>query len=34
MLWMAHNLERCGDRATNIAEQVVFRVRGDVVDLD
>lgn len=34
MLWIAHNLERCGDRATNIAEQVVFRVEGSVEDLD
>jgi phosphate transport system protein len=34
MLWIAHNLERCGDRATNIAEQVVFRVRGQIVELN
>ncbi len=34
LLWMAHNLERCGDRATNIAEQVVFRVEGEPVELD
>ncbi|MEW5769303.1 MAG: phosphate signaling complex protein PhoU [Pseudomonadota bacterium] len=34
MLWVAHNLERCGDRATNIAEQVLFRVDGTVEDLD
>lgn len=34
MLWIAHNLERCGDRATNIAEQVVFRVDGDTVELN
>jgi phosphate transport system protein len=34
MLWIAHNLERCGDRATNIAEQVVFRVEGVNVELD
>lgn len=33
MLWIAHNLERCGDRATNIAEQVVYRVEGVVEDL-
>jgi len=33
MLWIAHNLERCGDRLTNIAEQVVFRVEGETVDL-
>lgn len=34
VLWIAHNLERYGDRATNIAEQVIFRVEGEVVDLD
>jgi phosphate transport system protein len=34
MLWIAHNLERCGDRATNIAEQIVFRVEGSVEELD
>lgn len=34
MLWVAHNLERCGDRATNIAEQILFRVEGVVEELD
>lgn len=34
MLWIAHNLERFGDRTTNIAEQVVFRVEGEPIDLD
>jgi len=34
MLWIAHDLERCGDRATNIAEQVVYRVEGVVEELD
>lgn len=34
MLWIAHNLERCGDRATNIAEQVIFRIEGKNVELD
>jgi phosphate transport system protein len=33
MLWIAHNLERCGDRATNIAAQVIFRIRGENVEL-
>ena len=28
MLWIAHNLERYGDRAVNIARQVVFRIEG------
>lgn len=30
MLWIARNLERCGDRATDIAEQVVYGVEGVV----
>lgn len=34
MLWISHNLERCGDRATNIAEQIVFMTEGEVVELD
>mgnify|MGYP000944896428 CR=1 FL=1 len=34
LLWIAHNLERCGDRATNIAEQILFRVEGIVEELD
>lgn len=28
LLWIAHNLERIADRATNIAERVVFMVTG------
>ena len=31
LLWVAHDLERIADRATNIAEQVVFLVTGDLV---
>lgn len=34
MLWIAHNLERCGDRTTNIAEQVIYRLEGVVEELD
>ena len=34
MLWISHNLDRCGDRATNIAEQVVFMLEAKVVELD
>jgi phosphate transport system protein len=34
LLWIAHNLERIGDRATNIAERVVFLVTGQLVELD
>lgn len=33
MMWIAHHLERCGDRATNIAEQVVFRLENEVANL-
>jgi len=34
MLWISHLLERYGDHLTNIAEQVVFAVEGNVVELD
>lgn len=34
LLWIAHNLERCGDRTTNIAEQVIYRLEGLVEELD
>jgi phosphate transport system protein len=34
MLWISHNLEHCGDRATNIAEHVVFMLEAEVVELD
>ncbi len=33
-LWISHNLERCGDRATNIAEHIVFMLEAEVVELD
>jgi len=32
LLWVAHNLERVGDRATNIAERVTFLVTGKMVE--
>ena len=34
LLWCAHNLERIGDRVTNIAERVVFVSTGDFKDLN
>lgn len=34
LLWIAHNLERIGDRVTNIAERVVFISTGDMQDLN
>jgi phosphate transport system protein len=33
LLWVAHNLERIGDRTTNLGEQVVYLVKGEVVEL-
>jgi phosphate transport system protein len=32
LLWAAHNLERIGDRATNLCERVVFAEEGDLGD--
>jgi phosphate transport system protein len=32
LIWVGHNLERIGDRVTNICERVIYSVRG-VVDL-
>lgn len=34
LLWVAHNLERFSDRATNIGERVVFVTAGDIVELN
>ena len=34
LLWAAHDLERIADRATNIAEEVVYLVTGKRVDPD
>ena len=33
LLWVAHDLERIADRATNIAEQVIFLVKGSNLDI-
>ena len=30
LLWVAHNLERIADRATNIAERVIYLVTGSL----
>jgi phosphate transport system protein len=32
LLWVAHNLERIGDRATNICERVIFMVTGEQIE--
>jgi phosphate transport system protein len=34
LLWCAHNLERIGDRVTNIAERVIFMTTGDMHELN
>jgi phosphate transport system protein len=34
LLWCAHNVERMGDRVTNIAERVVFVSTGDMQELN
>lgn len=34
VLWVSHNLERIADRATNLAERVVFMVTGERAELD
>jgi phosphate transport system protein len=32
LLWVGHNLERIGDRCTNIAERVIFMSTGEFVE--
>lgn len=34
MLWAAHNLERIGDRVTNISERVIFMTTGQMKELN
>lgn len=34
LMWCGHNLERIGDRATNIAERVIFLTTGDLKELN
>lgn len=34
LLWCAHNLERIGDRGTNIAERVIFMTTGTMKELN
>lgn len=34
LMFVAHNLERIADRATNIAERLIFLVTGSLVDLN
>lgn len=32
LLWVAHNLERIGDRVTNICERIIFLVTGEMIE--
>jgi phosphate transport system protein len=34
LMWVGHNLERTGDRVTNICERVVFMVTGKMEELE
>ncbi len=34
MLQVAHELERVGDRATNVAERVIYAVTGELIELN
>jgi phosphate transport system protein len=34
LLWVTHNLERIGDRTTNLGEQVVYMITGQVEELN
>ena len=34
LLWVAHDLERVADRATNIAERVIFLVTGKLTEIN
>ena len=34
LLWVAHDLERVADRATNIAERVIFLVTGKMTEIN
>ncbi len=34
LLWVTHDLERTADRATNIAERVIYLVTGEMLDLN
>src|SRR3972149_3303028 len=34
LLWVAHDLERTADRATNIAERVIYLVTGKMTEIN
>jgi len=33
LIWVAHNIERAADRATNISERVVYTITGKMEEL-
>jgi phosphate transport system protein len=33
LIWVAHNIERAADRATNICERVVYTVTGKMEEI-
>ena len=33
LLWVAHNLERIGDRVTNVCERIIFMATGKLEEL-
>ena len=34
LIWVAHNLERCADRVTNICERVIYIVTGKMAEIN
>jgi phosphate transport system protein len=34
LLWVAHNLERCADRVTNVCERTIYIITGELGDWD
>ncbi|MBW7882823.1 MAG: phosphate signaling complex protein PhoU [Caldilineaceae bacterium] len=34
LMWAAHNIERAGDRVTNICERTIYTATGDLVEVD
>ncbi len=34
LLWVAHNLERAGDRVTNLCERILYIATGEMTELD
>ena len=34
LLWVSHDVERIADRATNIAERVIYLITGELSEID